>query len=719
MENKYSLAEVKIMLEEISRKRFYDSSEALKLCEKVLHICQQNNFEREKGICLSLMGNVYSFFSNYTEALDYLLSSIEILEKYDMLQEKANAYMWMGNIYFDLNDYENAFDYYFKTLEIEENIPGNISMANALNNIGEIYKYIKEYSRATEYYFRSYNIDKENDFKITRGTVLVNLSDTYYYLKDYNKAVDYANEALEVLFKYKNYYAVPEVYKALAQAHSKLNNIKLSREYYEKALEYTKKYEYYYLEIEVLLSYGDFLMNLDKYEEAVEFLVKAYEVSVGQENLTKITDVCISLARAFEKTNEKKAFKFYKLFADYEKKIQENRHMAISRSISIRKKLSLINREKETLQSNNKKLEETIKNLAIIDELGHKIASTTDIETIFQYLLSALEKFFKVDSFGIGFYNEETDIISFNYFTDRGKPVNFPPVKLYDKNSFAAYCLRNNETIVINDVEKDFNKYIQLEFKPAAEMLLKGNKTNSILYCPLAFNNKKIGILTIQNYEKDFFIDYYVRIIKAISSYASIALTNAMSLSELKKEITVSEELNKKLNFLADNDELTGIPNRRSFLKYIERTWEELKNTGSNLSLILIDIDYFKEFNDNYGHVEGDRCIKFIADILKNSLRKNYFVTRYGGDEFCIIIPNENRNQVNDFAEFVRNKVINAAYPHNFSRVCNIVTISLGTATVIPSDSKDIRSLLVLADAALYNAKKLGRNKCIKSYQDK
>ncbi|MDF2879942.1 MAG: diguanylate cyclase protein [Clostridiaceae bacterium] len=715
MENKYSLAEVKNLLKKISKKKFYDSSEALNLCEKVIDICQKNNFEKEKGICLSLMGNIHSFSSNYSEGIDCLLSSIEIFEKYDMLQEKANAYRWMGNIYFDLNDYENAFDYYLKTLEIEENIPGNISMAGALNNIGEIYKYIKEYKRASEYYFRSYNIDKENDFKITSGSVLVNLSDTYYYLKDYNKALDYANKALEVLIKYKNYYAVPEVYKDLAQVHSKLNNNELAREYYEKALEYTKKYEYYYLQIEVLLSYGDFLMNMGKYKDAIDFLLKAYDISVNQGNLAKITDVCLNLAQVYEKIDENKAFQFYKLFADYEKKIEENRHMAISRSISIRKKLNLINREKETLQSNNRKLEETIKNLAIIDELGHKIASTADTEIIFQYLLSALEKFFKVDSFGIGFYNEEADSISYNYFTDKGNPVNFPPVKLDDKNSFAAYCLRNNEIIVINDVEKDFNKYIQLEFKPAENKLLKGNKTNSLLYCPLVYNNKKIGILTIQSYEKDFFIDYYVRIIRAISSYASIALTNAMSLSELKKEIEVSEKLNKKLNFLADNDELTGIPNRRSFLKYIENTWEELKNSGKNLSLILVDIDYFKEFNDNYGHMEGDKCIKFIADILKSSLRKNYFVTRYGGDEFCIIIPNESEEEVEAFAEFVRSKVTNAQYPHCFSKVCNIVTISLGTATVIPSNSENIRNLLVMADAALYNAKKLGRNKCMRS----
>lgn len=714
MGNEYSLVDVKNLLDKISKKRFYDCTEARSLCEKALNICQENNYEKEKGICLSLLGNICPLFSNYSEGIDYLLSSIEIFEKYDMFQEKANAYRWMGNIYFDLNDYENAFDYYFKTLEIEENIPDNISRAGALNNIGEIYKYLKEYKRAREYYFRSYNIDKDNDFIITRGSVLVNLSDTFYFLNDYKKALEYANKALEVLIEYKNYYAIPEVYKDLAQIHRKLDNNELAKVNYENALEYTKQYEYYYLQIEVLLSYGDFLITLGKYKEAVDTLLKAYDVSINQGNLTKITDVCFNLAQAYEKIDENKSYKFYKLFAEYEKKIEENRHMGISKSISIRKKLNLINREKEILQSNNKKLEETIKTLAIIDELGHKIASTADVEIIVQYLLNALEKFFKVDSFGIAFYNEETDSITYDYFIENGGQVKFPSVKLDDKNSFAAYCLRNNETVVINDVDKDFNKYMQLEIKPAINKLVKGNKTNSILYCPLIFNNKKVGVLTIQNYEKNFFIDYYIRIIKAISSYASIALTNAMSLSKLKNEIEVSEELNQKLNFLADNDELTGIPNRRSFLRYIENTWEELKNTGENLSLILVDIDYFKEFNDNYGHVEGDNCIKFIANILKSSLRENYFVTRYGGDEFCIIIPNTKKEDVIDFAEFMRHKVVEAGYPHEFSKVSNIITISLGAATIIPSDSESIRNLLISADAALYNAKKHGRNKCEK-----
>lgn len=710
MNNNFALIKVNNLIDQIFTKRFYDSIASKSLCESAIKLCEENHFERERGICLSLMGNIYSFFSKYDEAMEYLLNSISIFEKYDMLKEKSSAYIWMGNIYFDLNDYENAFDYYFKTLEIEKKLPDGKNEAGALNNIGEIYKYLKDYVKAKEYYFKSYTIDKSNDFITTKGSVLINLSDTYYILEDYNKALEFVEEAIVVSLKYKNYRSVPEAYKNLAQIQRKLKFQKEAKENYEKALEYSNQYEYYYLQIEVGLSYGDFLIEIGCYNEGIGLLLKVYDTSVNNGNLIMITDICYKLAQAYERVNKDEAYKYFKLFAEYEKKVEENRCKEISRSISIRNKLNLINKEKETLQVNNVKLNETIKNLAIIDELGQKIATTTDINRIGEYLLNTFEKFFKVDSFGIVLYDEKTNSITYDYFIDNGNQVYFPTVKLDSKNSFAAYCLRNNETIVINDLERDAKKYIQGEVIPVS-IVNTAENVKSILYCPLVFNDMKIGVLTIQSYEKDFFTDYYIKVIKAISSYASIALINAMSLSELKKEIKFSEELNKKLNFLAENDELTGIPNRRSFLRNIEETWKKIKNTGKSISLILIDIDYFKEFNDNYGHVEGDTCIKFVAKILRDSLKEEYSVFRYGGDEFCIILPNTAKEQASLYAEIVRRRVTKAAYPHVFSKASDIVTISLGCATIIPDDSDSIRNLLMLADEALYNAKKQGRNR--------
>lgn len=713
MENTTLLNEVNKLIDEILKMRFYDSIGAKDLCEKAINICQENNFEKEKAICFSLFGNIYHFLSKYSEGMEYLLNSITIFEKYDMHKAKADAYRWMGNICFDLNDYENAFDYYFKTLEIEEKAPNNASKASALNNIGEIYKYLKDYEKAREYYFRSYEIDKKNNLSVTEGTILINISDIHYILGEYNEALKYAKEALELMANSKKYYAIPEVYKDLAQIYFKLNEIDLAKENYELALESTKKYQYYFLQIEVLLSYADFLKETQCNEKAIELLLMAYNISLNQGNLTKIKDVCYNIATIYEKTNIEEAYKYYKLFAKYEKSIEENRCKEISRSISIRNKLNLMKKEKETLQSEKETLENTINTLSIIEELGQKIASTTVIYEIIQHLLSAITKFFQLDCFGIAFLDEMDKSINYYYYIERGEQLYLPSTSIDNKGSFAAYCLRNNEILVVNDIEKEYKKYINLDKVPNVSKVKEGKKFNSILYCPLVFNNNKIGVLTIQSYDKDFFSEYYIRIIKAISSYASIALTNAKSSLELKKEIKLSEELNEKLNFLAENDELTGISNRRSFDRYIEEIWQQLSNTRKNLSMILIDIDYFKEFNDNYGHVEGDNCLCFIAGVLKDSVKDKFYVSRYGGDEFCIILPDTDKNQSLAFAEYVRKLVEKKAYPHEFSMISNNVTISLGVATVIPSKNETMKNLLIAADEALYNAKKIGRNRAM------
>lgn len=172
---------------------------------------------------------------------------------------------------------------------------------------------------------------------------------------------------------------------------------------------------------------------------------------------------------------------------------------------------------------------------------------------------------------------------------------------------------------------------------------------------------------------------------------------------------------NFQLKNLALVDELTGIPNRRSFRNFIDLTFEYYVKGKSLLSIIMLDIDNFKQFNDNYGHNRGDRILKEIAYQIY-SVVKDYmdFAARWGGEEFVYIAFNTNEEEIRKIAETIREKVFALKIPHEFSNSSGFVTVSIGTCTIEIKDKSDIGKAIDLADKALYLAKTSGRN-CVKS----
>jgi len=160
-------------------------------------------------------------------------------------------------------------------------------------------------------------------------------------------------------------------------------------------------------------------------------------------------------------------------------------------------------------------------------------------------------------------------------------------------------------------------------------------------------------------------------------------------------------------------DGLTGIPNRRKFDEQFELTWNIAKRDHIPISIIMIDIDNFKLYNDDYGHQVGDECLIQIAQGLSEVIvRKTDLIARYGGEEFVCILPNTDETAAFLIAENLRNKIIKLQIPHMKGRDGNILTISLGVATSIPKiKDSDYSELIKDADRALYKSKKNGRNK--------
>ncbi len=181
---------------------------------------------------------------------------------------------------------------------------------------------------------------------------------------------------------------------------------------------------------------------------------------------------------------------------------------------------------------------------------------------------------------------------------------------------------------------------------------------------------------------------------------------------ELLQAKNKAEGLADVLSMLSVKDALTGITNRRGFDEYLANAWNRAIRNRSSISLIMCDVDFFKSYNDYYGHVPGDDVLKRIATAIDNRARRgNDLVARYGGEEFAIILPDAKIDQGYIIAEQIRLTVKELVIPHEKSDIDEHVTISLGVASVIPNMDMHSPSLIEQADQALYSAKESGRNR--------
>ena len=175
---------------------------------------------------------------------------------------------------------------------------------------------------------------------------------------------------------------------------------------------------------------------------------------------------------------------------------------------------------------------------------------------------------------------------------------------------------------------------------------------------------------------------------------------------------------NQQLQKLAILDGLTSIANRRYFDLVLYKEWQRLTREQKPLSLILCDLDYFKTYNDTYGHQAGDRCLQKVAQILQDSTRRPAdLVARYGGEEFAVILPNTDAGGALFIAQKLKTTLAQQQIPHQMSQISDYVTCSLGISTQVPNSQKSASICIEQADRALYQAKKQGRG-CIVSWQD-
>ena len=336
----------------------------------------------------------------------------------------------------------------------------------------------------------------------------------------------------------------------------------------------------------------------------------------------------------------------------------------------------------------NKNLKDQADRLAVLYEIGKAITSTLEIDDLLDLIYNQLSQVISCDAYFVAIYVPEDDQLDIRILTDQGK--RYPSEKVDADVGLSSWIVKNREPLLIHDLRKEIDS---LPVKPV--MVGEKRLSRSWLGVPMQIDNELIGLLAVASYQPNVFDEMDQLLLEQIAQQAVLSIQNARH----HEEVTQQAKL----------DSLTGVSNHNHFIERLYEEADAAKSTLAPLSLIMLDIDHFKLYNDTYGHIVGDQVLRLTVQAIQSHIKKTDTVGRWGGEEFGVILPNATTTQANMVANRIRQTLAKLPLFDVEGLTIPKPTISQGLGT-LPDHTTDIDELVIIADRALYKAKDKGRD---------
>jgi diguanylate cyclase (GGDEF)-like protein len=333
-----------------------------------------------------------------------------------------------------------------------------------------------------------------------------------------------------------------------------------------------------------------------------------------------------------------------------------------------------------------------------------------DIEQHINFALKAIATVCKADRGYLFEFNVDDETITNTYeWVKQGIAAYKDELQAVPKAALPYFFEEMNATHLfqVNDVA-------QLPKAAAAEQAeFQRQNIQSVLCIGIRFGKELVGFIGCDCvYTKRAWTDSDLIRIKLVGEI----ITNALKNIDYKKKLQLAQQqlitANQKLSELVDTDGLTNIANRRCFDKTLKSEIQRCARLNQPISLIMCDIDFFKRYNDTYGHQQGDETLKKVATALSQLCRREGdLAARYGGEEFAIILPDVDSQHCQQFSQLLQQKIAQLQIAHGNSDVANILTLSIGFYSLYPAHDANLETIIKNADTALYQAKETGRNR--------
>jgi len=669
--------------EEYAREQLVSNSEHIKsILDEALKICTENENIRGVAWCSGTIGWYFNYSGAYEKGVQWLLKANTLFQS--ISDEKGKLYVSNGlmGAYFQLGLCELSTKWGKFALKIAKEIKEDRFFVIILNNICVNYLSLGKYNEAKRIIDSLKDIpygDNDN-MKINMYQVTAQIE---CELGNLEKAMKFINESIEIGEKLNYEITRSESLRIRGKINFKAGKHKESEDDYLAALEHATKRDYYEVQANILESWAQSDLINNKYNEAINKLVKALEISEKYK--------CVLINRNIYKQlylSNKEINKYKESLKYYEKYVEINDELSCKAN-----ELSLTDLENEKSKQEAAIFKSLYDDIKVISTIGQKITSDLSFENILKNIHKEMSMIIDAEVVGVSTFKESESILDYALFIDRGNKLNLKNIHVEDETSIGAYCVRNRSTILINDLYKDYKKYV-----PNLEVKVSDDNTQSAMYCPLILEDKVRGFLNVQSYKKNAYTENDLNKLKILASYVAIALENSC--------------LYNRTKYFSSHDFLTGLLSRMETFEKGEKIFKECTKEKKKLAVIMIDIDDFKLVNDKYGHSYGDGVLKMVGGIIKDNVKNHGIAGRYGGEEFLVILQDISERKIYSICENIRTSIegANIYYGEKFKLK---VTSSLGIF-MYSGKEKNIDQCINFADEALYIAKAEGKNKLVK-----
>lgn len=331
-------------------------------------------------------------------------------------------------------------------------------------------------------------------------------------------------------------------------------------------------------------------------------------------------------------------------------------------------------------------LQKQIDALRDLIEVAKTVVSTLDLDTLLQAIMISAMQYAETPAGSVALYDARNKELSLQ--VHRGLSSEFIQVERWHVHpgGLTEQILNSGETFIVSDTLSSpfFNNPLAVK-----------EGIRSLICVPLVFQDEIVGILYLDDFAPREFDRERLELLSILSSFAALAIHNA--------------RLHNRTKLMAITDYLTGLHNHRYFQQIFNQELGRARRYQKVMSMIILDVDDFKSFNDKFGHSVGDKVLVAIGDIITRSLRKVDYAFRYGGEEFVIILPETSLEHAIMTAERLRQKIADDAGSGVAEAEGSCITVSAGVAAY-PEDGTNREDLFILMDNFLYKAKSLGKN---------
>jgi diguanylate cyclase (GGDEF)-like protein len=326
--------------------------------------------------------------------------------------------------------------------------------------------------------------------------------------------------------------------------------------------------------------------------------------------------------------------------------------------------------------------------LQVLNQVARAIGATLELDQLLETLYSELQAVIPSDTYFVSLYDPVEDLLDIRVLIDNGE--RFAPQAVSARRGLAGWVIENKKALLIRQLSKELDRL------PASPMQLGQERmSESWLGVPIMMGEELLGLLALASYKPNAFDDEDAIVLSNVAAQAALAIDNA------RHHAAVEEQTRR--------DSLTGAYNHGYLLRRLGEEVEIARGSGEPVSLIMMDIDYFKQYNDTYGHVVGDDVLCLLVQAILSHVKKSDIVGRWGGEEFAVALPGTSSRQALIVAERIRSTLASMELNDRDGTPIPKPTVSQGIAT-FPQDVGDAIKLVDIADQALYIAKQRGRD---------